>query len=216
MRITRCWNRERIGWSLSGAGALIVALLLVYPAHAQQTHVLEPVSIQQVQVTDAFWAPKLELWSEKTVCDVFDKFEKSGAFRNFDRVAGVEKGAHEGPPWFDGLIYETIRGASDFLASHPNEALEARLDGYIQRIAAAAAKDPNGYIMTFTQLDRPHQRWGLNGGDIVWQHETYDAGALMEAAVHHVRATGGPRSWRPPSGSPTTCAMSWDRRRNIA
>ncbi len=190
MRRTRCGNRERIGWSLSGAGVLIVALLPVYPAHAQQIHVLEPVPIQQVQVTDAFWAPKLELWSEKTVCDVFDKFEKSGAFRNFDRVAGVETGAHEGPPWFDGLIYETIRGASDFLASHPNKALEARLDGYIQRIAAAAAKDPNGYIMTFTQLDRPHQRWGLNGGDIVWQHETYDAGALMEAAVHHVRATG--------------------------
>ncbi len=153
-------------------------------------HPLEPVPLEAVKVSDGFWSPKLAVWRDVTINDAFDKFERAGAFRNFDRVAQGLQEEHEGPPWFDGLIYEMIRAASDFLAAQPDPALEKRLDGYIARIGAAAAKDPNGYVMTFTQLDRPHQRWGLNGGNIVWQHEIYDAGALMEAAVHHVRATG--------------------------
>jgi len=176
--------------SLNLVGVLIVVLLHVVTVRAEDVHVLEAVPIRDVHVTDAFWAPRLKLWSMTTVNDVFDKFERDGAFRNFDRVAGITEGGHDGPPWYDGLVYETIRGASDFLISNPDKDLEARLDRYIQRIAAAAARDPSGYIMTFTQLDRPGQRWGLNGGNIVWQHETYDAGALMEAAVHHFRATG--------------------------
>jgi len=185
-----CWKDDAMRKSLNLAGVLIVALLQEVTVRAEDVHVLEAVPIRNVHVTDTFWAPRLQLWSTKTVNDVLDKFEKDGAFRNFDRVAGIAEGGHDGPPWYDGLVYETIRGASDFLISNPDRALEARLDGYIQRIAAAAARDPNGYIMTFTQLDRPAQRWGLNGGNIVWQHETYDAGALMEAAVHHFRATG--------------------------
>ena len=37
------------------------------------------------------------------------------AFLNFDLVAEGKRGIgkHHGPPWYDGLIYETIRGAAD-------------------------------------------------------------------------------------------------------
>ncbi|MBN1359742.1 MAG: glycoside hydrolase family 127 protein [Sedimentisphaerales bacterium] len=171
-----------LAWSLTAGNASATTQI--------DLHRLEPVPLKAVKIVDDFWSPKLAVWRDITVNDAFDKFENTGAFRNFDRVAKGLQERHEGPPWFDGLIYETIRAASDFLAAHPDPALEKRLDGYIERIGAAAARDPNGYVMTFTQLDRPHQRWGLNGGNIVWQHETYDAGAMMEAAVHHVRATG--------------------------
>ncbi len=181
---------EGIGTSFSSVGVLIVTLLPAWSVRANDVHVLEAIPIRQVQVTDEFWAPKLKLWSEKTVRDVLDKFERTGAFRNFDRVAGVEKGRHEGPPWYDGLVYETIRGASDFLISHPDQDLQARLDGYIQRIAAAQQRSSDGYLLTYTQLDEPGHRWGLNGGYQRWQHELYDAGALVEAGVHHYQATG--------------------------
>jgi hypothetical protein len=40
-----------------------------------------------VQIDDAFLAPKLELLRTVTLGDVFTKFEKDGAFANFDRVA---------------------------------------------------------------------------------------------------------------------------------
>lgn len=151
---------------------------------------LVPLPIERVHIDDAFWAPKLKVWRAVTIADCFTKFEKDGALSNFDRVASGGGGEHGGPPWYDGLIYEMITGASDFLASEPDPKLEARLDGYIDRIAAAAAKDPDGYLNTYTQLKEPNHRWGLNGGNDRWQHDLYNAGALVEAAVHNYRATG--------------------------
>jgi len=153
-------------------------------------HKLTPVEIKNVKIEDEFWSPKLKRWAEVTIIDCFTKFEKDGAFDNFDRVARGERGFHAGPPWFDGLIYEMIRAASDFLVTYPNPELEKRIDGYIERIAAAAAKDPNGYINTYTQLMEPTHRWGLNGGFLREQHDVYNAGALIEAGIHHYQATG--------------------------
>ena len=151
---------------------------------------LFPVSISNVTVADEFWSPKLHLFRTATVMDVFDKFEADGALANFDRVARGLTGNHCGFPWFDGLIYETLRAASDFLSAAYNAQLDARMDGYIERIAAAQATDPDGYINTYIMLTCPEKRWGANGGDPLWSHEEYDAGCLVEAGVHHYLATG--------------------------
>src|SRR5450432_318350 len=110
---------------------------------------LFPASIANVTLTDAFWSPKYDTFRTVTINDVFDKFERDGAFANFDRVAAGLTGNHAGLPWFDGLIYETMRAASDFLAANPDPQLDARLDGYIAKIAAAQAVDPSGYLNTF-------------------------------------------------------------------
>ncbi len=152
-------------------------------------HPLTAVPARQVRIDDAFWSPKLEIWRSVTLPDCFAKFERDGTLDHFDHVRdGV--GGHRQAPWFDGLLYEMIRAASDFLVIRPDPELEARLDRYIDRIAAAAAKDPDGYINTYTQLKEPTHRWGANGGNDRWQHDLYNAGALVEAAVHHYRATG--------------------------
>jgi DUF1680 family protein len=155
-------------------------------------HLLQPVPSRQVAVTDQFWAPKLKVWQEVTIRDCFRKFEndRGGALNNFDKVRDGRRGGHAGPPWYDGLIYEMIRGSADFLVIKPDAALEAQLDGYIARIAAAAAKDPNGYLNTYTQLEEPGHEWGLNGGLQLAQHEVYNAGALVDAGIHYYQATG--------------------------
>lgn len=175
------------------------------------THIIHPLALDQVKVNDLFWSPKLKVWDSRTVYDVFDKLEghyepdrkdlieekvKLGrtrnAFLNFDWVAQGKKntGQHDGPPWYDGLVYETIRGAADLLAEYPDPKLERKIDGYIDRIAAAQAVDPDGYLNTYTTLVKPDQRWGTNGGDDKWQHDVYNAGMLIEAAVHYYKATG--------------------------
>ncbi len=159
-------------------------------AGAAEPHHLTPVPIQQVVVQDEFWSPKLKVWREVTLGDCFAKFEKDGAIANFDKVRDGVGGEHGGPPWYDGLMYEMIRGAADFLAAQRDPALEARVDAYIDHIAAAAAKDPDGYINTYTQMKEPTHRWGLNGGNDVLLHDLYNAGALVEAGVHYYRATG--------------------------
>ena len=158
--------------------------------HCALGAVVEPAPIAQVEITDAFWGPKLAVWRNTTIPDCFAKFDKDGAFTNFDRVRDGLTGEHGGPPWYDGLIYEMIRGAADFLASRPDPALESQLDGYIDRIAAAAAKDPDGYIETYTTLMEPGHRWGQNGGYERICHDLYNAGALMEAGAHYYEATG--------------------------
>jgi DUF1680 family protein len=155
-------------------------------------HKLTPVGVEQVVVEDEFWLPKRTVWQTITIRDCFSKFEhdRGGAFNNFDKVAAGQPGSHAGDPWMDGLLYEMIRGASDFMVSHPDPELDKQLDGYIARIAAAAAINPNGYINTYTQLVEPGHEWGLNGGLQLWQHEIYNLGALVDAGVHHYRATG--------------------------
>ncbi len=167
--------------------------------------------IGKVKVADSFWSPKLQLFQTRTANDVYDKFEGKytpegqslekdfkvmgrtrNAFVNFDLVAEGKRGIglHHGPPWYDGLIYETIRGSADLIFLQPDSTLEKRIDGYIDRIAKAQASDPGGYINTYTELMEPEHRWGFNGGLLRWQHDVYNAGMLVEAGVHYYRATG--------------------------
>ncbi|MBE9663504.1 glycoside hydrolase family 127 protein [Mucilaginibacter myungsuensis] len=184
------------------------------PADAQKKvlvkKIVHPLDLRDVKVDDAFWAPKLKTSSTVTVYDVLDKLEGKydpdrqdiidekqkwgrtrNAFLNFDMVAqGQSKtNKHDGPPWYDGLVYETIRGAADLLILNPDPKLEQKLDAYIKRIAAAQAASPDGYLNTYTTLTYPEKRWGLNGGEDRWQHDVYNAGMLVEAAVHYHNAT---------------------------
>lgn len=156
-----------------------------------------------VKINDAFWSPKFEIWSTITANDVLNKFEgqhlksaeerdKNNVFENFDKIAAGKKGTgqHAGLPWFDGLIYETIRGIGDLTIQHPDAKLQARLDGYIDRIYAAQKADTSGYINTYTDLMEPTHRWGDNGGLLRFQHDVYNAGMLIEAGVHYYKASG--------------------------
>ena len=165
---------------------------IIFKAAAQSSNQLTPVPIQSVKVEDSFWSPKRKIWQEVTIPDCFAKFEndRGGVLNNFDRVRDGKSDGHAGPPWYDGLIYEMIRGSADFLAAKPDSLLENRIDRYISRIAAAQDRDTNGYLNTWTQLQHPNQRWGLNGGNDGYQHEMYNVGALCEAAVHYFEATG--------------------------
>lgn len=179
--------------ALATVAFLLLATQVAGFGQDAKPHPLTPVPIQQVTVDDPFWSPRLKLWREVTLLDCFAKFDNDGALTNFDKVRDGSRGRHAGPPWYDGLIYEMIRASGDFLAARRDPELERRVDGSIERIAAAQARDPAGYLNTYTQLERPDQRWGLNGGDDNWQHDVYNAGAMVEAAVHYYRATGKTR-----------------------
>jgi DUF1680 family protein len=193
---------------------LFVSAVQISTAQEQKVKSTDPIQsvpLAAVKINDGFWSPKFKVWTSKTIYDVLDKLEGKyepdqediikektergrtrNAFLNFDLVAQGKKGigTSDGPPWYDGLVYETIRGGADLLVSYPDAKLEKKLDAYIDRIAAAQNADPEGYINTYTTLNRPTQRWGLNGGDDRWQHDVYNAGMLVEAGVHYYQATG--------------------------
>jgi DUF1680 family protein len=104
------------------------------------------------------------------------------------------KGLHYGLPWYDALIGECIRGISDVLVHCPGGAggfaVNEKLDEIIDLMARAQEAIGDGYLHTFNVLNCPEHRFGRNGGDLLWQHDLYTAGAIVEAGVHHYRSTG--------------------------
>src|SRR5262245_12522992 len=97
--------------------AMLGCLGGIFIASAQPADKLTPVPIQSVTIEDSFWSPKRKVWQEVTIPDCFTKFEndRGGALNNFDRVRDGKSDRHAGPPWYDGLIYEIIRGTACFL-----------------------------------------------------------------------------------------------------
>ncbi|MDE6644455.1 MAG: glycoside hydrolase family 127 protein, partial [Muribaculaceae bacterium] len=150
------------------------------------------VELKDVTVTDAFWQPKLQQWGSVTANDVLNKFAERNVPENFNKVANGDRDTHNhaGLPWFDGLIYESIRGISDLMVTNPDPALKARVDSLVDRIALAQASEPEGFINTYTQLTENDHRWGENGGLLRWMHDVYNSGMLVEAGVHYYKATG--------------------------
>lgn len=144
-----------------------------------------------VKIDDSFWSPKLKTFFEVTLRDTFDKLEKDGSIENYKNLTAGKLNTHRGNPWHDGLLLETVRGAADYLLRGEScEHLVARLDGYIAEIEKAQLASGGGYLSTYTQLERPEQRYGENGGSILWQHDLYNNGCLLEAGVHYYKATG--------------------------
>ncbi len=148
---------------------------------------------KQVSLNDAFWNAQMEKISKITAKDIIHKFEHDhtdGIMRNYEWVTSGETGKHVGPPWYDGLICETIRGISDLIAANYDAELDERLDYYTDMIAKAQDAGGDGYINTYTQLMAPNHRFGENGGNHVWQHDIYNIGCLIEAGIHFYKATG--------------------------
>ena len=150
------------------------------------------LTLQQAHIHDGFFSPIYDVIRSVTVPDVIYKFEhdRGGAIDNFDRVRDGVLGEHAGPEWYDGLTYETMAGMADLLAQAYDPMMDGILDNYSARIGCAALKDPDGYVNTYTQTMEPTHRFGENGGFLRGQHDVYNAGCLVEAAVCHYRATG--------------------------
>jgi DUF1680 family protein len=122
---------------------------------------LRNLPVKDVKINDSFWSKRLEVIRKKTIYDVLEKFSKDGTpenpatisiFKSFMKVAKGEKEKDVNFPWFDGLIYETIKGISDFLANEYDDKIDKKLDEYIELINMVQAADPQGYINTYTTL----------------------------------------------------------------
>lgn len=151
---------------------------------------------KQVRITEGFWKEQLDRIHHVTVWDILNKFEHdhdAGIMKNYEWVAQGASGGHVGPPWYDGLICEVIRGISDIIAVSYDKDLDDRIEYYTEKIEQAQEADPDGYLSTYTTLMCPDKRWGENGGSLIWQHELYNMGCLAEAGIHYYKATGKTR-----------------------
>ncbi len=155
---------------------------------------LEPVSYLDVELTDNFWKPKIEVNSLNGLRSVFK--EAAPSIANFDIAAGKKEGRHNTGSYddrnkvgyvsgvaSDSDVYKILQGAAYSLHHHRDPALEEFVDSVIDRIAAA--QEPDGYLFTYWLINDPEMRWS----DIEKKHELYCAGHLFEAAVAYYEVT---------------------------
>lgn len=177
----------------------IITLLLavsLYPSVAQvplKGYPITAVSINQVELTDNFWLPKIKTVQQTTIPFGFAKSNKEGRMENFLIAGGKMKGKTRGAmPFDDTDVYKLIEGASNSLISSPDKKLEIYLDSIIAIIKVG--QEPDGYLTTWHTIDpnhppaewvKPGPRWA---GEIM-SHELYNAGHLYEAAATHYVAT---------------------------
>lgn len=144
----------------------------------------------EVKINDPFWSPYLNNVHHVMLPYTFKKMEEYGFFENYISVANKDGAKHKGPPFSDGLFLESLRGACDFLAYDKDPILESYIDKIIEAVGKAAEAE-GGFLCTCTtQNYPPEQKWGDNDGDIVRQHDLYNHGTLIEAAISHYNATG--------------------------
>lgn len=162
----------------------IVALPLCFSCSQDETSKrITAVDFSKVKIRDSFWAPRLEKHYLTTLPVCIDQIEnQTGRIRNFENVARGE-GKHSGIFFDDSDVYKALEGIAYALVNHPDAALEAKADEWIDKFAAA--QQPDGYINTFYTLTGLENRWkDMN------KHEMYCAGHMTEAAVAYYKATG--------------------------
>ncbi len=153
---------------------------------------IEPVVFTEVQLTDDFWAPRMEINRTVTIPHLARQNEETGRIDNFRKSAGLMEGPFEGQRYNDSDVYKSIEAASYALAQTYDPALDAQIDDLVELIAASQMDD--GYVFPAWTIDPENPargvsttRWELTNSN---SHELYGNGHLIEAAVAHYRATG--------------------------
>ena len=89
------------------------------------------VDFSQVKVKDAFWSPRLDRLFTATLPVCIDQIEhKTGRMQNFINASKGE-GKHSGIYFDDSDVYKALEGIAYTLINHPDAALEAKADEWI-------------------------------------------------------------------------------------
>ncbi|GCB47431.1 hypothetical protein SNL152K_4736 [Streptomyces sp. NL15-2K] len=114
--------------------------------------------------------------------------ESAGNLHNLRLAAGTADGVYRGGlPFLDSDVTKWLEAASWQLAD-PDTPDRSTLAGAVDmmiRLLAEAQQD-NGYLQTWYQVAESGPRFA----ELLWGHELYCAGHLIQAAVAHHRSTG--------------------------
>lgn len=145
---------------------------------------IEPVSFSQVNITDAFWKPKIDKVATKTLAACIYQTEvATPRIKNFERVARAKGEPHEGIFYDDSDVFKALEAMAYSLKTHPSAEMEKKCDEWIDKIAAA--QQPDGYLNTWYTLKGLQDRY-----TDMSMHEDYNAGHMIEAGVAYFNATG--------------------------
>lgn len=162
----------------------------LHGAEQERLPPIRPVPFSDVVLSDAFWAPRIEINRSVSIPHCFKMCQEGDRISNFAKAAGQMPGVVTAVPWCDSDVYKIIEGASYSLRLHPDPSLEQYLADLIAKIAAAQKDD--GYL--YTPRTGDPDKFPDWYGKTRWSHkyscELFNAGHLYEAAVAYNEATG--------------------------
>ena len=178
-------NSEMILNIVKKAGIFYFLSSLAFNIQAQSAFPqIEAISYSRVQITDAFWSPKIDKVASVTIPVCIEQTEnKTPRIDNFEKVARKKGEKHQGIYYDDSDVYKALEAIAYSLKNHPDASLEKKADEWIDKIAAA--QEPDGYLNTYYSLMGLDKRW-----TDMEKHEDYCAGHLIEAAVAYYNTTG--------------------------
>ena len=152
---------------------------------------IREITMRNVKITDAFWAPRQTLitdvtlpYMEKILRDEMPGAEESHALSNLRIAAGEEAGEYRGMVFQDSDVAKWLEAAAYSLALKQDEALSGRVDEIVALIGRCQQKD--GYLNTYFTVKEPENRWN----NLLECHELYCAGHMIEAGVALHEAAG--------------------------
>src|SRR5215470_11861787 len=127
-------RRQFLNQSLLAAAALNVRMARSAAGNA----VVRPVDFAEVDIEDGFWRPKMVKVATVTLnACIYQTEQKSGRIRNFEKAARRSGEPHEGIYYDDSDVYKALEAMAYSLKNHPDSALEAKADEWIEKVAAA-------------------------------------------------------------------------------
>ena len=143
------------------------------------------ISRTDVHIIGGFWQKWRDNVREKGMMSVYKRFCDTGRFNalNFDWTEGKPNKPHI---FWDSDIAKWLEAAAYQLMEQPDPGLEKIVDDCVEKIAAHQRED--GYFNMYFDTVEPEARFTR-----YTDHELYDLGHLIEAAVAYRDATGKDR-----------------------
>ena len=145
---------------------------------------LKPISFDQVKIMDNFWSMRQKVVQDISIYQQYRNFEDNYQIDNFRVAAGIKEGIHRGFYFLDSDLYKWLEAASYILHLNEDLELEVKVEEIISLIEKAQLKD--GYINTYYSTKFLKKRFT----NLLFFHELYCAGHLIQAAIAHYKATG--------------------------
>ncbi|GAA1607091.1 glycoside hydrolase family 127 protein [Kribbella sancticallisti] len=145
----------------------------------------QAVGVGQATIAGGFWATRQSRNGERAIPAGQDQLEAAGNLQNLRLAAGIGEGEAIGPVFADSDVYKWLEAVAWEYGRNPSDEMLKRQRELTAVVAAAQRED--GYLDSVVQL-----RYGDEGRyqQLVWSHEHYCAGHLIQAAVAQVRCTG--------------------------
>jgi uncharacterized protein len=147
---------------------------------------VSPVNIGDVKVA-GFWGDKMRINREVSIPTLYKNFLKYGTVDNFRILSGEKEGNITRRLATDSDLYKWMEAVSYDLLNQYDEERARLLDNLVSLIGKVQEK--TGYINTFYTGGYRKNRLK----NLLYGHELYCGGHLIQSAIAHYRATGKDR-----------------------